>query len=46
LEPGIQVERLDSTECQTMVQIRVLDGALKDKVGCVSGSDLTSIKPQ
>jgi hypothetical protein len=46
LEPGTQVERLDSTECRDMVQIRVLDGALKGQVGCIAGAGLTSVKPQ
>jgi hypothetical protein len=45
LEPGVKVERLDSTECRDMVQIRVLDGPMKDQVGCTTGSALTSVKP-
>jgi hypothetical protein len=46
LEPATSVERLDSTECRDMVQVRLLEGALKGQVGCIAGAGLTSIKPQ
>ena len=45
LEPGTRVKRLDSTECGDMVQIRILDGPLKDRVGCTTSSALTTVKP-
>ena len=45
LDPGTRVERLPSTACEDMVQIRVLEGALKNRVGCTSHSALTTVKP-
>ena len=45
LDAGTRVERLDSTECDAMVQIRVLDGPLTGAIGCVSTAALTSVKP-
>jgi hypothetical protein len=45
LEPGTRVERLNSTDCQDMVQIRILDGRLKDQIGCTTASALMSVKP-
>jgi len=45
LNPGTQVERLQSTECEEMVQIRVLEGPLKGRVGCMTVSALTTVKP-
>ena len=45
LDPGTQVERLQSTECDDMAQIKVLDGPLKGRVGCTTVSALTTVKP-
>src|SRR5262249_37318781 len=44
-DAGTRVERLDTNECDAMVQIRVLDGPLKGAIGCVSSAALTSDKP-
>ncbi len=45
LKAGTVVEKLDSTECHDMVQVRVLSGELKDQVGCAAASALTSARP-
>ena len=45
LDPGTRVERLQSTDCDDMVQIRVLEGPLKNRVGCTTSSALTTVKP-
>jgi hypothetical protein len=45
LKAGTVVEKLDSTECGDMVQVRVLSGELKDQVGCAAAAALTSAKP-
>ena len=45
LDPGTRVERLQSTDCDDMVQIRVLEGPLKNRVGCTTNSALTTVKP-
>lgn len=45
LDPGTRVERLQSTDCDGMVQIRVLEGPLKNRVGCTTSSALTTVKP-
>ena len=45
LEPGTRVERLHSTECDDMAQIKVLEGPLKGRVGCTNVSALTTVKP-
>lgn len=45
LDSGTRVERLQSTDCDDMVQIRVLEGPLKNRVGCTTSSALTTVKP-
>ena len=45
LDPGVKVERLEGTACRDMVQIRILEGPLKDQVGCTVGAALTSVAP-
>src|SRR5262245_32888926 len=45
LDPGTRVERLQSTECDDMAQIKVLDGPRKGRVGCTTLSALTTVKP-
>jgi hypothetical protein len=45
LEAGTRVERLQSTDCDDMAQIRVLEGPLKNRVGCTTRSALTTVKP-
>jgi hypothetical protein len=45
LESPTRVERLDAP-CGDMVQVRVLDGPLQGKTGCVAAKSLTSIKPE
>ena len=45
LDPGTRVERLQSTECEEMVRIKVLEGPLKNRVGCTSKAALTTVKP-
>ena len=45
LEPGTRVEHLPSTACEEMVQIKVLEGPLKNRVGCTSKAALTTVKP-
>ena len=45
LDPGTRVEQLQSTECEDMAQIKVLEGPLKNRVGCTNRSALTAVKP-
>jgi hypothetical protein len=45
LDPGTRVEQLQSTECEDMAQIKVLEGPLKNRVGCTTRSALKTVKP-
>lgn len=46
LPHGTQVEVLDTTECRDMVHARVVDGPLKDKVGCIVARGLSASRPE
>lgn len=46
LAHGTEVEVIDGTECRDMVQVRVLAGDLKGKVGCVVSRALSETKPE
>jgi hypothetical protein len=45
LDPGTRVEQLQSTECEDMAHIKVLEGPLKNRVGCTTRSALKTAKP-